>query len=227
MDLEKLKDYFPPDSISWRAGTTTADKKSCLPLAYIDARDVQDRLDEVVGPENWQIVFHDSPGGGIMCGLGIRIEREAGFEWVWKYDGADQTQFEAVKGGLSDAFKRSAVQWGVGRYLYGMKSPWVPCEQRGNSVAITKEGMQKLEEFLHGWYSARGVDFEKKGKLSKEKVDQSEAALGRYAKSLGFTSADKVNIFTVVIYFYFCHYSIRFIFYLNKMSGKFNQLTFK
>jgi hypothetical protein len=37
---------------------------------------------------------------------------------------------EADKGGISDAFKRAAVKWGIGRYLYDLKSPWVPCESR-------------------------------------------------------------------------------------------------
>ena len=39
-------------------------------------------------------------------------------EWIGKSDGADDSNIEAAKGGLSAALKRAAVQWGIARYLY-------------------------------------------------------------------------------------------------------------
>jgi hypothetical protein len=81
--------------------------------------------------------------GSIVCNIGIRI---AG-EWIWKADGAGQTDMEADKGALSDAFKRAAVRWGVGRYLYDMKAPWLPIEQQGKSFVFTKESLGKLDHF--------------------------------------------------------------------------------
>ena len=41
-------------------------------LAYIDARIVQNRLDEVVGFENWQCK-HISYGPKTICHLGIKL----------------------------------------------------------------------------------------------------------------------------------------------------------
>ena len=67
-------------------------------------------------------------------------------EWITKYDGAPNTDIEAVKGGLSDASKRAAVQWGIGRYLYGMESVWVDVEQRGKTVCIKKGQQKKLDD---------------------------------------------------------------------------------
>lgn len=130
--FEKLLDPFPAKDIEWRAGATNADKTKAMALAYITSRAVMNRLDEVVGPENWQDTYQPAPSGGIMCGLSIRVNDE----WVTKYDGADNTDFEAVKGGFSDAFKRAAVKWGIGRYLYNLEGVWVACETRGKSVVL-------------------------------------------------------------------------------------------
>jgi hypothetical protein len=46
-DIRALFAPFPPGRVSWRVGSTTQDKKRGMALAYIDARDVMDRLDAV------------------------------------------------------------------------------------------------------------------------------------------------------------------------------------
>jgi len=84
-------------------------------LHYIDARDVMFRLDEVIGPLNWQDTYKEVMGR-IVCTLSLRFPWED--EWVSKSDGAGDTKIEGDKGGISDAFKRAACRWGVGRYLY-------------------------------------------------------------------------------------------------------------
>ena len=140
-NLAQLKNPFDPADIGFRAGATTQDKTRALALPYIDSRAVMDRLDAVVGPENWQDSYTAGPQGGVLCSISIRIDGE----WVTKRDGADNTQYEAIKGGLSDAFKRAAVKWGIGRYLYSLPAVWVSCEQRGKSVIIDEgEARNKL-----------------------------------------------------------------------------------
>ena len=123
MNLHDLKQEFAKEKISWRAQTVTKDGMKAMALAYIDARDVMNRLDEVCGPESWQDSYSITEGRTI-CKLMIQI----GDYWVCKSDGAGETQVEGDKGAMSDAFKRAAVKWGVGRYLYDMPTPWVPCE---------------------------------------------------------------------------------------------------
>lgn len=118
--LSALSAPFPADAISWRVGSTSKDKSKGMALAYIDSRDVQDRLDAVVGPENWRDEYQEI-AGFVVCKLWIRIDGE----WIWKCDGAGKTDVEAEKGMLSDSFKRAAVKWGIGRYLYSLDSPWV------------------------------------------------------------------------------------------------------
>ena len=120
LDYGALAVPFEPSEIEWRVGQAAKDKMTCTMLAYLTARAVMDRLDEVVGPENWTDSYSQGPEGGVLCGLGIK----ANGEWVWKYDGAENTQIEAVKGGYSGAFKRAAVKWGIGRYLYGLGVEW-------------------------------------------------------------------------------------------------------
>lgn len=134
---------FPADRVSWRVGSTMADKKKGMALAYIDARDVMDRLDSVVGPANWRRV-HPHANGRTLCSLEIKINGE----WVAKEDGAGDTDVEAEKGALSDAFKRAAVNWGIGRYLYDLPSPWVEIEQAGKSYRIAEKEHEKLEAIL-------------------------------------------------------------------------------
>jgi hypothetical protein len=128
----RLATPFHPDDIEWRAGATNNDKNKALALAYITSRAVMDRLDEVLGPENWKDEYAPGPDGGVICGLSLRI----GSEWITKWDGAENTEFEAIKGGLSDAFKRAGYKWGIGRYLYRLESQCVPCELHGKTIVL-------------------------------------------------------------------------------------------
>jgi hypothetical protein len=143
--FERLRAPFPPDRVSWRIGSTTADKSRGMALAYIDSRDVQDRLDEVVGPQNWQNRF-PHVGEKTVCEIGILFDGS----WIWKSDGAGNTDVEAEKGALSDSFKRAAVKFGIGRYFYDLESPWVDIEPAGKSFKIRATEYARLRSLLAG-----------------------------------------------------------------------------
>jgi hypothetical protein len=149
---EALSMPFPSEMIHWRVGSTNQDKTKGKALAYLDARDVMDRLDQVCGFDGWQCNYTPGVGGSIVCNIGIRI---AG-DWIWKADGAGATDFEGEKGALSDAFKRSAVRFGVSRYLYGLDGPWVAIEPAGKSYKIAKTELGKLEEMHEKQAQAQG-----------------------------------------------------------------------
>jgi hypothetical protein len=101
-----------------RNGPITDAQGQPIMLTYVTARFVQDRLDDAVGPTNWQSSFTDVDGG-IRCGIGILVAREGGTpEWVWKHDVGVHSNIERIKGAHSDAFKRAGVQWGIARDLY-------------------------------------------------------------------------------------------------------------
>lgn len=152
VDFEALAAPFPPERISWRVGTSNKKKRQRetgdnyakatkgMALAYIDARDVMGRLDEVCGPGGWQCKYSHAEGKTV-CDIGVKV----GDEWVWKADGAGNSDIEAEKGALSDAFKRAAVRWGIGRYLYDISSPWCELDEREQ---ITEADRHKLEAML-------------------------------------------------------------------------------
>jgi hypothetical protein len=134
---------FAAEEIDWRVGSTTADKSKGMALAYIDARAAMDRFDSACGIDGWACNYQ--PNGQMMlCNVGVRMPNG---EWVWKADGAGATDVEGEKGMLSDAFKRAAVKFGVGRYLYSMDSPWIEIEPAGpKSHRIKKDERKKLDE---------------------------------------------------------------------------------
>ena len=144
IDFDKLRAPFPPDAVSWRVGSTTQDKSKGMALAYLDARDVMARLDDVCGPDGWER-RHPHVDKTTTCEIAIWVE---GRGWVVKADGAGDTQVEAEKGSLSDSFKRAAVNWGIGRYLYDVQSPWVELEAAGRSYKIKDSELKKLRDVL-------------------------------------------------------------------------------
>jgi hypothetical protein len=83
------------------------------------------RLDEVIGMENWKDCYAETASGRLICTLKVRIDGE----WIGKTDGAGDTNVEGEKGAISDAFKRAAVKWGIGRYLYYLPAKWVEIDQ--------------------------------------------------------------------------------------------------
>ena len=125
---QALKEPFNPNVIHWRVGSTNSEKSKGIALAYLDARDVMKRLDDVVGMENWQCKY---PFVG-CCELSIRV----GGEWITKTNIAGETRVEAEKGQASDAFKRAAVLFGVGRYLYYLPNDWVALKPQGRSHVL-------------------------------------------------------------------------------------------
>lgn len=136
IDLSKLRDPFPAEDIEWRVSRAGMGGKGiyCRVLAYITARAIQARLDDVCGPENWRneeprilnINGKSAFAVGITILLPRLITKAAGGEivgereWVTKWDVAEPTNIEPAKGGFSGAMKRAGAQWGIGRYLYAL-----------------------------------------------------------------------------------------------------------
>lgn len=121
MNLDQLDEPFNPEDIEWRiqrSGKTRDGMVWAMVLAYVTNKAIMKRLDDVCGKAGWRNEYRDIPNnGGVECGISIKIDSE----WVTKWDAAENTQVEAVKGGRSGAMKRAAVQWGIGRYLYSLE----------------------------------------------------------------------------------------------------------
>jgi hypothetical protein len=126
----ELKRPFPIGSVSFRKGPGGSKE-----LAYITARDVMQRLDDVFGVDGWEDTY-DYVGGRMICKLKCNFLGS----WITKSDGADDTQIEGAKGGISDSFKRAAVKLGIFRYAYH------PAAFNGRTPATwaTPEGYDKM-----------------------------------------------------------------------------------
>lgn len=161
---QRLSGPFDPRYISWRPGSSSKDpNKPCVAmgLAYLNAREIMERLDEVVGPGNWSDRYHQA-GSAIICELSIRVPKvamEGGgarrfdgeTEWITKSDGAGETDVEGSKGAISDALKRAAVKFGVGRYLYYLPKWWFPAVRAGNSCYFNDEQLGQMNNQLATW----------------------------------------------------------------------------
>ena len=128
-----LKDLQKELPYKWRVQSARYGKASCV--AYIDARDAQDLLDDVVGPGNWATEYYEA-SGLLMCKVGIYVDGH----WVWKSDTGSESNVEKNKGHASDAFKRACVSWGIGRFLYRLDIQQIPTkEYKGKEYPYAKE----------------------------------------------------------------------------------------
>lgn len=128
----------------------TANEHGCTLVAYVDARQVSDQLDEILGPENWASDYKEV-SGSLFAGIGILTENG----WVWRWDAGTESDIEAEKGEASDAFKRAAVKWGLGRFLYNLKTvktgsikdgrgKWQPADENGQRIWDCTEYVARL-----------------------------------------------------------------------------------
>tara|TARA_R110000796_G_scaffold72775_5_gene164163 strand:+ start:5700 stop:6176 length:477 start_codon:yes stop_codon:yes gene_type:complete len=128
-----LKDLQKELPYKWRVQSARYGKASCV--AYIDARDAQDLLDDVIGPGNWATEYYEACGL-LMCKVGIFVDGH----WVWKSDTGSESNVEKNKGHASDAFKRACVSWGIGRFLYRLDIQQIPTkEYKGKEYPYAKE----------------------------------------------------------------------------------------
>lgn len=147
--IEELAQPFPVEALHFRVGAMTKDKGKAIALAYIDSRDAMKRLDSVVGAQNWQRRYPWSDDKRLYCEVGIKLDGE----WIWKGDGAGDTQVEAEKGAFSDAFKRACVNWGIGQYLYDSPNDWWPVNNFKQFEPTTITSIrQKFQAFQKAYF---------------------------------------------------------------------------
>jgi hypothetical protein len=118
-----LAEPFEPAEVKFKPAVVSGNR--AMALAYVDARVIQDRLDEVLGVEGWSDDYECLPDGSVVCRLRLRL----GQVWVTKVDvggpSEQQDGGDRMKAAFSDALKRAAVKFGVGRYLYRLPAQWV------------------------------------------------------------------------------------------------------
>ena len=140
---KRLAEPFNPQDVDYRPQGKPGPSGKVQAVCFIDARTVQERLDAVVGPGAWS--FDWTPlvveKGDVQVAKGTLT-----IHGVSKSDAGSASNFEATLGAVSHCFKRAAVHWGIGRYLYGLPMTWVTPEGNGQrlSDATVRELRSKL-----------------------------------------------------------------------------------
>ena len=152
--MERLAAPFDTKDIEWRVQSATRGNNGqvrVLVLPYLDARAIMNRLDEVCGCM-WTSDYQSLTVAGkeaFQCKLSIKIDDE----WVYRTDAAEVSDIESVKGGHSNALKRAAVQWGIGRYLYALDAVWVELRQKGDIYVGGNFKINGKQEYLRGYFN--------------------------------------------------------------------------
>jgi len=171
MNLNKLREPIP---LKWRVQSAypKSNPKFVIMTGYIDSRDVQDRLDEVVGPGGWMDEYRVI-NGNLYCGISIEVDHK----WITKWDVGVPSRTEKEKGEASDAFKRAAVKWGINRVAYQVDTVKLPCRVYNNKPFPVDESGKFLkgqELFDECNDKAKFSDFVIEYENSLDKVDPSE-----------------------------------------------------
>lgn len=122
-----LAEPFPPEAVKERQGPKQHDgmcekrygqcAKPHKMLSYVDARDVEARLDDAVTPAGWDFMATIAQGNVVHGTLVLFIGDRAVTRQDYGYPNGDDDA-EPLKSAVSDAIKRCAVQFGIGRHLY-------------------------------------------------------------------------------------------------------------
>ena len=199
---KSLAKPFKSEDYEWRLSQCgkSGDKFWAKCLCYVTNRAIMQRLDDVVGVENWKNFFDKAPDSGVLCGISIKVNGE----WLTKWDGAGNTDIEAVKGGISDAMKRAAVQWGIGRCLYKLTEGFgVICVKGTTGAKYGKTKKNEVFYWLPPELPAWAVDGESAGNggsQGKKDGDKSEKKTYKNFSFLGKMKAYKNSLSEKVYY---------------------------
>lgn len=137
-DVEKrLHAPFAAHLIDWKPGTLTKDRRRALMMAYIDARAVMDRLDAIC-PDAWSFDVEAIAGAPVPTMRGTLTVLGVSRSDVGEGDPSSEAG-RSYKAATSDALKRCAVHFGIGRYLYDLPKQWVDWDDAKRKPVHTPE----------------------------------------------------------------------------------------
>lgn len=176
----RLKDRFPPDVVGFESPGFPEPKEgdmiTCVP--FVSSVAVQDRLDAVLGPDNWRELY-DNPGDEYTrCTLEVRFE--PGADWVTRVGLSNSKRLDKSH---AEALRDAARKLGIGRYLslyvvtaiHGKQAPKLPLSALPEAYQpCGREAGQKLRQLLNQC-CAFAVELNGKG-ARYGKIDTLEAA---------------------------------------------------
>ncbi|HEU5348010.1 MAG TPA: Rad52/Rad22 family DNA repair protein, partial [Ktedonobacterales bacterium] len=173
-----LQEPFDPADVDFRVqGRVNEQTGRAQVVAYIDARMVQDRLDQVVGAGNWSFDWEPLviDKGEIQVAKGTLT-----ILGVSKADAGTASNFEQSLGAVSHCFKRAAVHWGVGRYLYDLPMNWVQVEKNGR---ISDQLLRELRSKLPSPQDKTASDKDERRRTAPTRTSASASTAARPATS--------------------------------------------
>lgn len=130
---------------------------------YIDARTAQNMLDEEFGPTGWKAEYNISQSGAV-CSISVWDKEKN--EWVVRQDvgsASGVSTADTAKSMVSDAFKRTAVAWGVGRELY--LGPQIKYDTANINLRNSGGKFACYDEFV-----CSGVDYDERGHITALRI---------------------------------------------------------
>lgn len=148
--LPDLRRPFTSAAIKWKIQTNPKPGGKALIVGFMDARLVAERLNSVVGAE-WSDAYAQRDDWWVTCRLTVLGSTREDVGWGNLGEAHDKDI--GVKTLYSDAFKRAAVKFGIGAYLYAMPKQYIgeqQLKQAGKSWYLTRDA----ERMLTGGYEA-------------------------------------------------------------------------
>ena len=165
----KLKQPFERKDVEFRIAKVNKKTRKAYVVAYISSRAAMDRLDAVFGQDGW-FDEYEVLKNGVSCRLSVKFNGE----FITKQDAAPFTNIEALKGAFSDALKRVAVKFGIGRYLYKLPDSYVTIKEKKPTNTTNKIHCYHSEDLSGYWEEPDLPDWA----LTSSKGNSSKGAVG-------------------------------------------------
>lgn len=196
MNNEYLKEILAslstPIPYKWRVQSFSKNKPQATCVAYIDARDAMQRLDDVC-VYGWQR-RHVEIKGHIYCEVGIVMPDGS---VLWRMDCGTESNTEAEKGESSDSFKRACVNFGVGRFLYDLDIVYLPADAKkegGNYPSVVDSNGKKvwdLTKHINGMNGMSGKN-NQQPKVMPSNLTIGEEEFAELNRLMDDTKSDKI-----------------------------------
>jgi hypothetical protein len=134
----RLKEPFAWPDIEIKVQSYNDDKTRGAAVAYVDARAVRQRLNDVFQPHNWKPshreIVQDGKVIGVVCKITITLPDGTTAE---REDVGTPSSIEPIKGAYSDSIKRAFAAFG-NDHLYHINLGWHPLTNKKFAPAVVE-----------------------------------------------------------------------------------------
>ena len=183
---EQLARPFSVESLYWRAGAVSRDKKRAQALPYAEPRVYEDRLNDLC-PGAWEVTFKPWGENRIICELSIHgVTRSS--------TGEENDGFAPGTAAEAQAFKRACVKFGLGRYLYDIPISWVPYDAERRQLSETPKLLAKFLPAIPKTSRAKPSSVQQDVPTPPLLTPERAVAMGRELIRLGYASASQLEL---------------------------------